>query len=137
MNMSCCEKVVDGLATFNTYNFWPASKTHALLDKVAAGEKSKWEYLWIMPVNLGASLIGIALAPIMILIDLISAAIFKLYSCFKCDHGDETAADFMVLAGLQIDMVLIAVGRIFAPNCETNRPVGRWVAACNGLELPA
>jgi hypothetical protein len=130
--MSCCNDFTNGLGKVINYNLWPVGQTHDLLDEVIDGDRSKWAYLWIMPLNLGASLIGIALAPIAILLDLLCAAIFKIYNCFKCDHGNHTATRFVQLAAMQVDEVFHIVGRIFSPGCQTQYPITSCVANWQG-----
>jgi hypothetical protein len=69
-------------------NMLPSKLINEFTQQISNGEDSKWHYLWIYPINLAASLIGIALAPIAALVDMFTATIFYLLS--GCCVPEET-----------------------------------------------
>lgn len=134
--MSCLGDCADVFGQFNNCNMKLVNGTHRLIDEIKNGEMSPWNYLWVFPLNLGASLIGIALAPVAILLNLISAAIFKIYNCIAGDNENGLPSGFLILSAAQIDLVCNAIFRIFFPAGKDAAPLSECIAKCL-LEQPS
>lgn len=99
----------DTLISINS-NIIPSVSINEFTQKISDGEKSKWNYLWVYPINLAASLIGLALAPIAAIIDLIVGTVFFLLSGCTTERAN-TSIEYMafIVAGAAQLTVIPAV----------------------------
>ena len=134
---SCSHNCIDYFLLFVNSNITPSNEINNLITRVEDGENSKWNYLWIFPINLGASLIGIAFAPIVCLIDLLASCLFKLLAF--CSSNEEIKENLnayfintlLLGVGQATDFPCILFFRIFFPlgNFD-NLPVMNALSEC-------
>lgn len=62
---------------------------HEMAQSIDHHECSKWNYLWLIPANLGASIFGIVDAPIAALVHLVAFCLFRIMECCTDDALDK------------------------------------------------
>jgi hypothetical protein len=91
---------------------------------------SSLHLMWIVPVNLGLSLIGIAIAPIAFTINALMALIFHIASScseeWQKQELDTMSGQFRILAAMQLESPLTYISRIFVPDSDVH-PVSEHV----------
>jgi len=91
---------------------------------------SSLHLMWIVPVNLGLSVIGIAIAPIAFTINALMALIFHVTSSYseewKQEELDIMSGKFRIMAAMQLESPLTYISRIFVPDSDVH-PVSEHV----------
>lgn len=114
----------------NTPHLYLPLSIKNMAQEVEKGEASRLNYLWIYPINLGACVIGIFLAPISFMINMLTAAVFACYSCCSND-AVESARTFAVNAFSQLlDIPLYLFISIFNPSLNIATPVKDCLYNC-------
>jgi hypothetical protein len=135
MEIIMCVEISLGIQEAVNCNLLISTRTQEFAEKIENNpEKSRLHYLWIVPVNLANSIIGIAVAPIAFTINVLAAIVLKLGSlCFKSNNANEMARLFSVLAAAQLDAPLTLISRIFVPTSEVH-PITNWYAESIAIE---
>lgn len=123
---ACSKSTTDVAVGFANCNTFLSNKITQFAELIENGDKSRLHYLWVVPINLAASLIGIALAPIAFLVNLLAGISFKIVACFfdsgeDKNHYNTAACGFIfVRAMAQLFCTpLILFIRIFNPSCSS------------------
>lgn len=100
--------------------------------EVANQEYSCLHYLWIYPISIVSSVIGLALAPISCLVNLISSAIFFCFN--SCCTRFRDAAKITLILGLSqvTEVAWMLFARMFYPSAyqEKSQSVTEFLAEC-------
>jgi hypothetical protein len=102
-------------------NITPSNQINDIILEAEEGLRSKWNYLWIFPLNLGASLIGIAFGPVACIVDLLAGCLFKLLAICSSDEAfkenfNQSFKNTITLGIAQVtDFPRILLARIFCP----------------------
>lgn len=130
-----CVEISLGIQKAVNCNLLISTRTQEFAQEIESNpEKSRLHYLWIVPINLANSIIGIAVAPIAFTINVLAAIVLKIGSfCCKSHHANEMARLFSVLAVAQLEVPLTLISRIFVPSSEVH-PMTNWYAESIAVE---
>jgi hypothetical protein len=130
--MSCLNLSKGLYATING-NILTSNLVSDFSNEIEQNERSRLHYMWIVPVNLGLSLIGIAIAPIAFIVNNIVAAIFKCVHCFTDQERDELIAQlFHLTSVIQLEFPIVSCIRIVNPT-YSETPLADSYAECLGI----
>jgi hypothetical protein len=144
-----CFTRVHHLCNFNMSVSYICNDSAKSIDR---GELSKWNYIWVVPLNLAGSVGGILYAPLAAVVHLLAYAIFNIIECCVDDPRDKVMNRMMAntLLGGAVssltDNIVTLFARIFVPATNELTYLGPTVTAkliaCqiesygNGIHVP-
>lgn len=116
------------------FNMSISNQCNDMAKSIGDGEATRWNYLWVTPLNLAGSCLGIVLAPVAAAVNLAASLVFALAAC--CSTGDERVVQGLkafVFLGSALsavtDNIITLFARIFAVKTDELTYFGPTVSA--------